>query len=113
MQHVAPSDLLALLAQLGASQPQPLILDVREPWEVALASICPPGVELLNLPIGSVVERLAELDPTRPVICMCHHAGRSAEVAAFLSHSGFAAVYNLQGGIDAWSREVDPAVPRY
>jgi rhodanese-related sulfurtransferase len=87
---------------------QPLILDVREPWEVATASIA----GTLNIPMGDIPSRMAELDPHRETIVMCHHGVRSAQVAAYLGRSGFVYVLNLAGGIDAWS-EIDPSVPRY
>jgi rhodanese-related sulfurtransferase len=87
---------------------QPLILDVREPWEIAAASI--DGT--LNIPMGDIPARLAELDPDRETIVMCHHGVRSAQVAMYLARNGFERVLNLTGGIDAWS-DVDPSVPRY
>ena len=93
--------------------PAPLLLDVREPWECALASIRIDGLRTLEMPMRSVPERLAELDPAQPVVCICHHGARSAQVVAFLEREGFADVYNLAGGIDAWSTDVDAAVPRY
>ena len=68
---------------------------------------------LRSMPQRLPAERLAELDPAQPVVCICHHGARSAQVVAFLERQGFAAVYNLAGGVDAWSGEVDPAVPRY
>ena len=57
--------------------------------------------------------RLGELDATQPVLCFCHHGASSAQVVAFLERAGFASAYSLAGGIDAWSRDVDPGVPRY
>jgi len=87
---------------------QPLILDVREPWEIATASLA----GTLNIPMGDIPSRLAELDPDRETIVMCHHGVRSAQVAMYLSRNGFECVLNLSGGIDAWS-DVDPSVPRY
>ncbi len=54
-----------------------------------------------------------ELDAARPVVCICHHGVRSAQVVAFLQRQGYPQVYNLAGGVDAWSTQVDPAVPRY
>jgi rhodanese-related sulfurtransferase len=92
---------------------EPLLLDVREPWEVQLAAIRLPGAASLNLPMGQIPQRLAELDPAQPILCICHHGMRSAQVVAFLERAGFESVYNLAGGIDAWSAHVDPAVPRY
>ena len=87
---------------------RPLIVDVREPWEIATASL----TGTLNIPMGDIPSRLAELDPDRETIVMCHHGVRSAQVAMYLARNGFERVLNLAGGIDAWS-EVDPSVPRY
>ena len=85
-----------------------LIVDVREPWEIAAASIA----GTLNIPMGDIPSRLIELDPDRETIVMCHHGIRSAQVATFLSRNGFEKVINLAGGIDAWS-DIDPSIPRY
>jgi rhodanese-related sulfurtransferase len=60
-----------------------------------------------------VPARLEELDPAREVIAICHHGARSQQVALYLERNGFSKVHNLQGGVDAWSRTVDPAVPLY
>ena len=95
------------------SVPAPLLLDVREPWEIALAAIRVEGFESLHIPMGQIPERAADLDATRPVVCICHHGVRSAQVVAYLTRLGFIAGYNLAGGIDAWSIDVDPDVPRY
>jgi rhodanese-related sulfurtransferase len=97
---------------LGESGPA-LLLDVREPWEFEVAAIRVAGATTLNLPMHLVPLRLAELDPAQPILCICHHGMRSAQVVAFLERSGYDSVYNLAGGIDAWSTKVDPAVPRY
>lgn len=87
-----------------------VILDVREPEELALASL--PGA--LHVRMGEVPARAGELPRDRLVVVMCHHGVRSAHVAAYLREvHGFERVENLEGGIDAWSRDVDPAVPRY
>lgn len=102
------------LARAHALDPDRMVfLDVREPWEVATASIACADADPLLIPMGRVVDRVDELDPLQPVVCICHHGARSAQVVAFLERRGFDAVYNLAGGIDAWSREVDPGVPRY
>lgn len=99
--------------QWAAGADQPLLLDVREPWEFEIAAIRIAGATTLNLPMGQIPQRLAELDPAQPILCICHHGMRSAQVVAFLERAGFDSVYNLAGGIDAWSALVDPAVPRY
>jgi rhodanese-related sulfurtransferase len=86
-----------------------LLLDVREPYERTLATIEPS----VHLPMQEVPDRLAELPRDRPIIVYCHSGVRSAMVAGYLEQNGFSDVSNLAGGIDAWSREVDPGVPRY
>ncbi len=85
------------------------VLDVREPWEFAIAHL--PGV--LHIPLGEVPDRLADIDRQRPLVVMCKVGGRSLRVAQFLAGHGFANVANLAGGIDAWTREVDPALSAY
>ena len=104
----------AALAEAQAARGAPLVfLDVREPWEVARASIDVPGTTRRFVPMREIPARVGELDPAQPVVCICRHGARSAQVVAFLERAGFASVYNLAGGIDAWSREVDPGVARY
>lgn len=84
------------------------IVDVREPWEYALARL--PGARLL--PLGELADRAGELDPGRPVAAYCHHGVRSRYALAILRDLGFRDIAHLAGGIDAYSR-VDPSVPRY
>ena len=84
------------------------LLDVREPWEFALASI--PGARLI--PLGELAERIGELDASRPVAAYCHHGMRSLQALRILQSSGFVDLAHLTGGIDAYS-QVDPSVPRY
>jgi rhodanese-related sulfurtransferase len=86
-----------------------LILDVREMDEVEMA----PFPCATHIPMGEVPARLSELDPEREIVVVCHHGIRSAQVAGYLSATGFELVLNLTGGIDAWSVSVDPTVPRY
>ncbi|HEY6394117.1 MAG TPA: rhodanese-like domain-containing protein [Candidatus Binataceae bacterium] len=88
---------------------RPLIIDVREPEEVAIARF--PGAA--HIPMGDIPSRLTELDPDRETIVVCHHGIRSAQVAMYLTRMGFERVFNLAGGIDAWSIDADPATPRY
>lgn len=91
------------------AEPEAVLLDVREPWEFDRARL--PGARLL--PLGALPGRLDELPRDRPLIVYCHHGLRSALAVRFLEQNGFDPVFNLTGGIDAWSLEVDPAVPRY
>ena len=112
IEHVHPSDLNAWLGKMKLHG-QPVVLDVREPLELQRASIRPEGFELVHIPMGAIPPRLNELDPARPVACLCHHGARSMQVAAFLENRGFGHVANITGGINAWSSQVDPSVPRY
>ncbi|GAD22528.1 rhodanese-like domain-containing protein [Acidovorax sp. MR-S7] len=109
--HVRPAQLAEWIAANGPSLP--LLLDVREPWERQTASVAPQGFELVAIPMGEIPGRLDELDPARPIACLCHHGMRSLRVAGFLAQQGFEQVANITGGIDAWSHECDPSVPRY
>jgi rhodanese-related sulfurtransferase len=107
-------DVQDLHAFVQAATATPLLLDVREPWEFALASITLDGAaDTVNLPLQSLPQRLAELPKDRAIVCICHHGMRSAQAAGYLRQAGFQAVHNLRGGIDAWSLQVDPGVPRY
>jgi rhodanese-related sulfurtransferase len=86
-----------------------LLVDVREPEEYELARV--EGARLL--PLSLFNEWAPTLDPERPTVFICHHGIRSAQVCAYLSRQGFEKIYNLSGGIDRWSAEVDPSIPRY
>ena len=86
-----------------------VLLDVREPWEHALAKL--DGSVLI--PLGTLPQSLAKLDKNTEIIAYCHHGMRSADATGFLVQQGFSNVKNLVGGIDAWSIQVDNGVPRY
>jgi rhodanese-related sulfurtransferase len=90
-------------------RPRPRLLDVREPWETQICRI--EGSELL--PMRALPARVDDLDPQQPVVCICHHGGRSTHVAMFLARQGFTDVYNLTGGVDAWARQVDTRMATY
>jgi rhodanese-related sulfurtransferase len=109
MQQIYP----AQIAEWASQQDQrPVLLDVREGWEVQTASAQPEGMDLLHIPMQTIPARLHELDKTRPIACLCHHGGRSMQVASFLMQHGFEVV-NVAGGIHAWSAQVDPSIPVY
>ena len=110
--QVRPRELSAWLAAARAVG-EPIVLDVREPAELRTASVTAGDFTLLAIPMGSIPSRLSELDPARPVACLCHHGGRSMQVASFLHGRGFSHVANIAGGIHAWSDELDPGIPRY
>lgn len=112
IEHIHPGDFPSWLEKMRAHG-EPILLDVREPHELQRASVKAEGFELVHIPMGVIPPRLNELDPARPVACLCHHGGRSMRVAAFLEYQGFAHIANITGGINAWSSQYDPSVPRY
>ncbi|MFU8895944.1 MAG: rhodanese-like domain-containing protein [Gammaproteobacteria bacterium] len=87
----------------------PILLDVREAWELAIARLD----EAAHIPMGEVPARLAELDRDRDIVVLCRSGGRSAQVAGFLEQQGFEKVWNLAGGILAWSDQLDSSIPQY
>ena len=91
-----------------SSRPPPQLLDVREPWEYQICRI--EGSQLL--PIREVAQNWQSIEQDQPVVCICHHGGRSAQVALFLERQGVTA-FNLAGGVDAWARQVDASMATY
>lgn len=88
---------------------QPLLLDVREPWEWEKCHLA----DSLLIPMREVSQQLDRLDKTQEIVIICHHGIRSMQVARYLELSGFEQVINLQGGIDAWAKQVDQSVALY
>jgi rhodanese-related sulfurtransferase len=86
-----------------------LLLDVREPNEFIYAHI--EGSQLI--PLRQLPEQLQELNPDQDIVLICHHGMRSQQACQFLAQHGFTRLFNLQGGIDAWSIACDPTVSRY
>jgi rhodanese-related sulfurtransferase len=97
------------IASTPMASNQPIVLDVREQWEWDLAHIDPS----VHIPMSQITSRFNELDNSRAVVCVCHHGMRSMQVAMYLERQGFSAIFNLTGGIDAWSNDVDPNTARY
>ena len=110
MQQITPAQLPDWAN--GLAERQPVLLDVREGWECQTASVAPTGLHFVHMPMQTIPARLDELDKTRPIACLCHHGGRSMQVAAFLAQHGFE-VINVAGGIHAWATQVDPSIPVY
>jgi rhodanese-related sulfurtransferase len=94
---------------LDRAQQPPLLLDVREPWEFDRARI--DGSTLV--PMRAVPERLADLDPQRETVVICHHGIRSRMVGRYLESQGFSDIINLSGGVAAWASDVDRQMPTY
>ncbi len=90
-------------------RPAPFLLDVREAWEVALAKIADSN----PIPLAEVVQHSATLPRNVPIVCICHHGMRSARAGHLLEMQGLTQVFNLQGGIDVWAREIDKTMQTY
>lgn len=104
MRNLAPEE-LKLLLDSGSS----VLLDVRMPEELEIASL--PGA--VNIPLNELPARMSELNPAAPIVVLCHHGVRSEMAGRLLERNGFADVSHLSGGIDAWSQDIDPQIPRY
>ena len=102
---ITPKELKARLDQ----GEQLVLLDVREPWENAIAKLD----NSLLIPLGTLPQSLSKLDKGTEIIAYCHHGMRSGDATGFLLQQGFSNVKNLIGGIDAWSLQIDGKVPRY
>ncbi len=107
MQQLGVQQLAAWLAD--ASRPKPALIDVRESWEFELCRI--EGSR--HIPMHLVPMRSDEIDDDQDVVLICHHGGRSMQVAMFLERKGFGRLFNLTGGVEAWAEQVDPSMRRY
>lgn len=114
--HINPSALPAWLTA-NTTSGNPVVLDVREPWELQTAAVKPTdaisGFTLVSIPMRDVPSRLGELDAQQPIACLCHHGARSLQVANFLVQNGFSNVVNISGGIASWADELDSTIPQY
>jgi rhodanese-related sulfurtransferase len=106
--ELSPTEFVQRWPNLGSGSAV-VLLDVREHVELEIASV--PSV--VHVPMREIPARLAEFERDMPIVVMCHSGGRSRRVAEYLLGNGFSQVFNLRGGIDAWSTEIDPQVPRY
>ena len=87
----------------------PLLLDVREPWEFEICHI----VGSINLPMGQIPLQLHQLQTAEETVVICHHGIRSQQVIHYLEQQGLDSLINLDGGVDAWARDVDLDMPVY
>ena len=97
------------LSQLKERNEELILLDVREPWERQTASIAPS----MHIAYGEIPARMQELDPEEHIVVYCHHGARSLSVTDWLRKQGYEKVQSMSGGIERWSLEIDPGVPRY
>ena len=102
---IAPAEAARRLAAGGDF----VLIDVRSPAELAVAAV--KGA--VSLPMAEIPMRIREIDRAKDVAVLCHHGVRSAQVAAFLLNQGWTRVSSVAGGIDRWSTDVDPTIPRY
>lgn len=107
MQHISVQQLAAWLAT--PQNPPVVILDVREPEELAICQLTPS----INIPVEQINLRYRELEQNAHIVCLCHSGRRSLYVAQYLKAQGFEHISNLTGGIEAWAREIDPAMALY
>lgn len=107
MQQIRAARLAEWLAD--ETRPAPLLLDVREPWELEQCRI----EGSLHIPMHLIPMQADQLDPNRDTVVICHHGGRSMQVAMFLERRGFTSLFNLLGGVEGWACEVDPGMRRY
>ncbi len=104
--EISPAETISLLEGERA----PILLDVRESWEFQTAQI--EGSK--HIPMGDIPSRAhQELDPDEHIVVICHHGVRSLSVTNWLRQQGFDKAQSMRGGIDAWSRQIDPKVPLY
>ena len=119
MQQLQAAQVSDWAQKMTAANPAltPIVLDVREAWEVQTASVpsgeASNGFKLVHMPMRTVPARYPEIDRHQPVACLCHHGARSMQVAYFLEQNGFTQVANVQGGINAWASQHDPRIPLY
>lgn len=107
MQNLSVVELASWLAD--PSRPAPQLVDVREPWEFELGHL--PASTLM--PLNTVPQRWQALSDNQPIVCICHHGMRSMQAALFIAGQGFTQVYNLSGGVHAWSKQIDLSFPQY
>lgn len=105
--RVSPAELAAWRAD--AARDAPVVVDVREPWELERCRIA----DSRSIPLRELPAQAVGLPRDRDLVLVCHHGGRSAQAATWLARNGFARVHNLEGGVDAWALTVDPAMHRY
>ena len=85
------------------------VVDVREPWELDIARLA----GTIDIPMSTLPKGLCNIDQEKPLAVICHHGGRSLQVARWLRQQGYARAQSVRGGLDVWSQAIDPNIPRY
>lgn len=107
MEQISATSLKAWLSD--PERTKPVLIDVRELWEIERCRF--DGARCI--PLASVPTNLTDLDRDADTVMICHHGARSFQAGMFLEQQGFSHVINLQGGVAAWARDVDPTMPTY
>jgi rhodanese-related sulfurtransferase len=105
--ELSPRELAAWRSD--AAREAPVLVDVREPWEYAICRI--EGSQ--HIPLQTIPARVGELPRDRDLVLICHHGNRSRRAAQWLEHNGFTRLHNLEGGVEGWASDVEPAMARY
>ncbi len=100
---------LQLQAHLESCETQPLLLDVRQPWEFDVCKI----ENSILIPMSQIPAKIDSLDAEREIVVICHHGIRSRSVGRYLEHAGFSNIINLSGGVDQWAKTVDKQMATY
>ncbi len=100
---------LELQAHLENCEAQPLLLDVRQPWEMDVCKI----ENSILIPMSQITAKIDSLDAERETVVICHHGIRSRSVGRYLEHAGFSNIINLSGGVDQWAKTVDKQMATY
>jgi rhodanese-related sulfurtransferase len=104
---LSPRDLAAW--RNDPAREAPLVVDVREPWEYDICRI----EGSLHVPLQTIPSRVEELPRDRDLVLVCHHGNRSRRAAQWLEQNGYARLFNLEGGVEGWATDVEPAMARY
>jgi rhodanese-related sulfurtransferase len=113
IEHIHPAQVADWFAVHAGNSVTPVLLDVREVWEVQRAKVAPANCETIHIPMMQLQARISEFDKLLPTAVLCHHGVRSLQVARFFAFNGFSKVANITGGIDAWARDFDANVALY
>ncbi len=98
-----------LKTYLGTCNEQPLLLDVRQPWEFDLCKI----ENSVSIPMAQIPSELESLDSNRETVVICHHGIRSRRVGNYLEQAGFSNIINFSGGVSQWAKTIDTQMPTY